>query len=133
MIGLSTALLSTVRSVDVRSVFRPRTCTLAIFFTPDIDSAKVAVERLQQDASAQSDPGPLDPWFAETSPDRTLRGALSNGRGEAPRIWQEMVGGDEDGVMEALRGATLDGRIAVQRIALAVGWRDVGFNQRHSS
>lgn len=80
-----------------------------IFFTTDLESAKVAVDRLQVEDATQRRSGPLDPLFAETSAEQTLRGALTNGRGEAPRIWQGIVGSNDDGLMQALSGATIDG------------------------
>jgi len=80
-----------------------------IFFTTDTDSAKVAVDRLQEDDASRRQTGPLDSLFGETSAEQTMRGALSNDRGEAPRLWQEIAGGDDDDLMQALRGVTLDG------------------------
>ena len=80
-----------------------------IFFTTDLDSAKVAVDRLQEGDASRRQAGPLDPLFGETSTEKALRGALSNARGEVPRLWREIVGGDGDDRMQVLRGVTLDG------------------------
>ena len=80
-----------------------------IFFTTDLDSAKVAVDRLQTDDPAQREAGPLDPLFAETPAGQTLRGAVSNKRGEIPRIWQEIAGDDGAELLQSLRNLTLDG------------------------
>ena len=80
-----------------------------IFFTTDLDSAKVAVDRLQTGDASQRQAGPLDGLFGETSAEQPMRGALSNDRGEAPRLWREIAGGAGDDLMQGLRGVTLDG------------------------
>jgi hypothetical protein len=80
-----------------------------IFFTTDLDSAKVAVDRLQAEDPGQRKAGPLDPLFAETRAEQTMRGAISSNRGEIPRLWQEIAGDDGAELMQALRSVTLDG------------------------
>jgi hypothetical protein len=64
---------------------------------------------LQTGYASQRQTGPLDPLFGETSAEQTLRGALSNARGEVPRLWRKIAGGDGENLMQALRGVTLDG------------------------
>lgn len=91
-----------------------------IFFTTDLDSAKVAVDRLQQQDLAERQAGLLDPLFFQTSADSSLRGAVSNGRGEIPRLWQEVAGSDGRELMEVLRSATLDGGLQNDGSLLAV-------------
>jgi hypothetical protein len=80
-----------------------------VFFTTDVDAAKLAVDRLQQDDRALRQPGPLDPVFDQTSTEQTLRGALSNERGEAARVWKEVSGGAGSGWTEGLRSVALEG------------------------
>jgi hypothetical protein len=85
----------------------------SLFFTSDLDTARQAVDRL---AAAESDAAPrtgLDRLFA-AAPEGTLRGALTNSRGEMARIWRLLplaadVGLDEEAAWGAVQGLTVSG------------------------
>lgn len=83
-----------------------------LFLTSDLETARVAVDRLIEDARTQRKESGLDRFFAETA-GHPLRGALTNGRGEVLRLWQRLSDvepADSDGdLWQELRGVSLSG------------------------
>jgi hypothetical protein len=79
------------------------------FLTSDLTAAKVGVDRLGAGELAERTATRLDRLFDETSPTRTLRGAVTNDRGEIPRLWEQISGRDEHELFEQARGLTLEG------------------------
>jgi len=83
-----------------------------VFFTSDPEMAKRAVDLLADTtAGDQGDASELERVFAAL-PDRPLRGAVSNGRGELYRIWDLMTdleSGPEDEPWSAIRTVAVSG------------------------
>ena len=80
-----------------------------IFATSDLDTARLAVDRLALEAIPNRQPTALDRLFAETAGRGALRGALTNEHGEIARLLDLRLAGMEDAPWDALRGATLAG------------------------
>jgi len=88
-----------------------------IFFTYDMETAKLAVDSLAQDSAAARGPTPLEELFALTQADKPLRGALTNEREEVFRFWERVATRVEkpDRLKELaaqLRGVTISGGLA---------------------
>ena len=87
-----------------------------LFFAYDLDTARSAVDRLAPEGPPSREPTPLDDLFARIPPDRPLRGAVTNERGEILRLWRRVALRIEEpewltGIAAQLRGATLSGRL----------------------
>jgi hypothetical protein len=78
-----------------------------LFFTTNEDSARRAIDRLQSPTIAEIGPS-LGPWL-DRAPEGSLRGALSNQKGEVWRAWSDFLDEEiQDKVSADLRQA-LDG------------------------
>jgi len=97
------------------------------FLTSDLDAAKVGVERLGVDDPGERLSTPLDRLFDESSQASTFRAAVTNGRGEIPRLWQQIAGQDESELLAQARGLSLEGGLREDG-SLACGVRVIGPN-----
>jgi len=59
-----------------------------VFFTSDLDTARIAVDRLIASSASSREPSEVDRLFAGIEGDGPMRGAISNRRGEFLRMWQ---------------------------------------------
>jgi len=83
-----------------------------LFFTSNLDTARTAVDRLIEAGETRREPSELDRLFAETAGE-SLRGAVTNGRGEILRLWwsrneEEPTDSDRE-LWRELRGVSLSG------------------------
>jgi len=88
-----------------------------LFVTQDVDTARQAIDRLLAAQTAPRETTPLDTLFAGTSAASTLRGGLTNARGEIFRLWRLAAvdltaAGEIEALARDLRGATLEGGFA---------------------
>jgi hypothetical protein len=65
-----------------------------IFFATDIEAARRAIDRLREPV-AVSGAGDVRGLLQAIADERSLRGALTNERGELRRLWQRLVGSDD--------------------------------------
>lgn len=95
-----------------------------IFFTSDVQTARVTVDRLIGLPTPERESVPLDRLFDETAGGEPLRGAITNGRGELLRLWRRIssgsAAGEDERLWREIRGVTLagslnpDGSLAVE-------------------
>ncbi len=72
-----------------------------LFISSSVENAKRAVDLLRGETGTESYAGVGVSNYFEELPDLPLRGAFSNERGEAYRLWMNIIGGeDEDGWRE---------------------------------
>jgi len=99
----------------VRAAFFIRGNDLLV--TQDVDTARQAIDRLVAAQAAPRETTPLDTLYAQTSTEATLRGGVTNARGEIFRLWRLAAvdltaAGEIEALARDLRGATLEGEFA---------------------
>jgi hypothetical protein len=84
-----------------------------VFFTSDVETARIAVDRLIASSAPPREPTELDRMFAETEGRGPMRGAIANRRGEVLRLWQWLSARSKSAadreLWRALRGVTVSG------------------------
>jgi hypothetical protein len=83
------------------------------FFTSDVETARIAVDRLTASSAPMREPTELDRMFASTRDGGPMRGAIANRRGELLRLWEWLSDRSERPVdrelWRALRGVAVSG------------------------
>ncbi len=80
-----------------------------VFVSSDVDTAKIAVDRLAEGGESRREPSDLDRVFASTEGKGPLRGAISNTHGELGRLWHDLDPESAPEELDAVQALSVSG------------------------